>query len=144
MCFISRAALPLSVLLGSGAVFAAVPLIGYTMAIAAPPGLLLWLKDAASSEFAGFSWDLLVVFGPTVGLFVFLAALAVRLICRSRPGISALVLLGAGAFAALYLLVPLAYSEPFVRPLPWWASAAEASIVIACIAAFPLLRRVHS
>ena len=55
-----------------------------------------------------------------------------------------MVLLGAGALVALYLLVPFAYSEPFVRPLPWWASAAEASIIIACIAAFPLLRRAHS
>ena len=140
----SRAALPLSLFLGAGAVFAAIPVIGYTMAIAAPSGPLLWLKDTVSSEFAGFFWDLCVVFGPTVGLLVFLSALAVRLACRNRPGGSALVLLGAGALVALYFLVPLAYSEPFVRPLPWWASAAEASIIIACIAAFPLLRRVHS
>jgi len=144
MSSLSRAALPLSAILGAGAVFTAVPFISYTMAIAAPSGLLLWLKNVVSSEFAGFSWDFLVVFGPTVGLLVFLAALAVRLICRSRPGGSALVLLGASAFVALYLLVPLAYAEPFMRPLSWWASAAEASIIIACVAAFPLLRRVHS
>jgi hypothetical protein len=144
MSVLSRASLPLSPLLGAGAVFATVPLIGYTMAIAAPSGLLRWLTDAVNSEFAGFSWDVVVVFGPTVGLLVFLAALAVRLICRTRPGSAALLLLGAGALVALYLLVPLAYAEPFMRPLPWWASAAEASILIACIAAFPLLRRRHS
>lgn len=144
MTHLSRVAIPLSALLGVGAVFAAVPLIGYTMAIAAPSDLLLSLKEAVSSEFAAFSWDLLAVFGPTVGLFVFLAALVVRLVSRSRPGGIALVSLGAGAFVALYLLIPLAYAEPFMRPLPWWASAAEASIIIACIAAFPLLRRVQS
>jgi hypothetical protein len=144
MSFPSRAALPLAALLGAGALFAAVPLIGHTMAIAAPSGLLLWLKDAVSSEFAGFSWDLFVVFGPTIGLLVFLAALAVRLLSRGRPGGSALVFVGVGAFVALYLLVPLAYAEPFIRPLPWWASAGEASIILACVAAFPLLRRVHS
>jgi len=144
MGFPFRAAIPLSALLGACAVFAAIPVIGYTMAIVAPSGPMLWLGDAVSTAFAVFTWDLLVVMGPTIGLLVFLAAVAVRLIVRGRPGVIALLSLGVGAIFALYVLIPLAYGDPFMRPLPLWASAAEVSILTACLAAFPIFRRKHS
>ena len=143
MALTARTAPAVSALLGVTAVFAAIPLLGYSMAIAAPAGVLEWLRDAASSGFAAFTWDLFVVSGPTVGLLVFLSALVLRWIYR-RPGGASALLLGLGAFASLYLLVPLAFQDPIIRPLPWWASAAEASILLACLAAYPLLRRKHS
>ena len=138
-----RTAPAASALLGVAAVFAAVPLLGYSMAIAAPAGLLEWVRDTASSELAAFTWDLFVVSGPTVGLLVFVAALALRWIYH-RPGGASALLLGLGALVALYFLVPLAFGGPVARPVPWWASAAGASILLASLAAYPLLRRKHS
>lgn len=143
MALAARTAPAVSALLGIAAVFAAVPLIGYTMAVAAPAGVLAWLRETAGSAFASFTWDLLVVSGPTIGVLMLLSALFLRSIYGRPGGISAL-LLGIGAVLALYLLVPLAFSETIVRPLPWWASAAEASILLACLAAYWLLRRKHS
>jgi hypothetical protein len=135
----SRIAVPTAALLGIGAVFAATPLIGYTMAIAMPPGLMIWLNDIVGKATAVFLWDLFVVMGPTIGLLVFLAAVVVRLIARGRPGVGALLSLGGGAMLALYLLVPLAYGDPIVRPLPLWASAAEIAVLLASLAALPIL-----
>lgn len=136
----SRTAPATALLVGVAAVLAAVPLIGYSMAVVAPAGFLDPLKDSTSAKFASFIWDLLAVFGPTVGLLVFVGALAIRWI-YGRPGGLASVSLAGGALLALYALVPFVYSEPQVRPLPWWASAAEASIIVACLAAHTLFRR---
>jgi len=134
----SRFAVPTAVVLGIGAVFAATPLIGYTMAIVMPSGLMLWLNDIFGKATAVFLWDLFVVMGPTIGLLVFLAAVVARLLVHGRPGAGALFSLGGGAMLALYLLVPLAYGDPIIRPLPLWASAAEISVLLACLAALPL------
>lgn len=140
MALTARTAPVVSVLLGVAAVFAAVPLLGYSMAIAAPAGFLDWVGGTTSPVLAAFTWDLFAVSGPTVGLIVFLSALALRWIYR-RPGGASVLLLGLGALLTLYLLVPLAFGGPIVRPLPWWTRAAEASILLASLAAYPLLRR---
>ncbi len=136
----SRTAPLFAPLLGMGAVFASVPLIGYTMAVAAPAKLLHSLSNSASPEFASFVWELLVVFGPTLGVLLILCTALMRGI-YGGPGVLNAGYLGAGAFVSLYFLVPFAYGEPLVRPLRWWASAAEASILVACALSVPLLRR---
>ena len=82
----SRAALPLSLFLGAGAVFAAIPVIGYTMAIAAPSGPLLWLKDTVSSEFAGFFWDLFCCLRSNSWLARFLVCACRTLGLPESPG----------------------------------------------------------
>lgn len=143
MHFSARTAPLVAALLGIAAVFGSVPLVGLTMAVATPTAISLWLRETTSPEFASFTWDLLVVYGPTLGLLLLLCSVALRIIYR-RPGVSVSALLAIGALVGIYLLVPLAFGETFRHPLPWWASAAEVSVLVACAATAPLLSRKKS
>lgn len=135
-----RTAPALAMLLGAATAFTAIPLVGYTAAIPAPMNMFLWMIDRTSSEFASFAWDLIVVFGPTIGLLLLASALVMRRVYGRFAALDALSL-GLGAVLSWSVLIPLAYQAPFARLFAWWASAAEVSIVLACLVALGLFRR---
>lgn len=126
---------------GAFLLFALIPVVGYSNAIAAPQGFFEWFRSSLSVEFGVLAWDMLVVYGIPVGLPIALATLVVCWI-SNLPRRYAAAFVAAGALLALFVLIPMYSGEPQTRPLLWWASALEYSILIGAAAgAFAWRRR---
>lgn len=132
--------IPLPLITGAALMFLAVPLIAWTSAIAAPPGFFQWFTSSPGKQWASLIWDMLVVFGATVTLPVTLASAALMRLLPLRAFLVPMMV-ALGALVAVHLLIPAWFGEPIIRPLSWWSSALEYSIILGSIVGFGLGRR---
>lgn len=125
----------------------AAPIIGRTMAIAAPAALFDWLRSVSAQELGILLWDVAVVFAPSVGVLVLAVSLLSLWIARTSRWSTLLALLTGVALGA-YVAVPLlhgldAVSLAAIRARCWWGLGFEATVLLATGAALLIHSRLR-
>ena len=133
--------LPIALIVGVVLMFAMVPVIARTAAIAAPASFFAWFKGHGLSLLAPLAWETFVVFGLSILLPAVVALLVLfRWLPKHRVAVAAC--LAIGVLLSQCVLMPLYFRQPFISPLaiPWWQHGLLASLLLAFGVALGLSR----
>ena len=121
---------------------AAVPLLGYALAVVLPQSFIGPFRGAGALGLGLFLWDLIIYFVPGPG---FLALGALLLLFRYTRQSRVLVVASfmASVLVAMYVLVPALYGQALGPALnrPWYGYSFEVMLLVAALLATALSKR---